>query len=102
MHAFALVTAVVLSAVMTVVGTAQAATFVYVSNAEDGTIGVYTLGADGTLQPGPRVDAGKPVMPLSVSPDRHFLFAAIRSKPFSVVTFSIDRGTGALKQLSTA
>ena len=102
MHASALVTAVVLSAVMTVVGAAQAATVVYVSNAEDGTIGVYTLGADGTLQPGPRVDAGKPVMPMSVSPDKHFLFAAIRSKPFTVVTYSIDRGTGALKQLSAA
>jgi len=102
MHAFALVTGIVLSALMTVVGAAQAATFVYVSNAEDGTIGMYTLGADGTLQAGPRVDAGKPVMPMSVSPDKHFLFAAVRSKPFTVVSYSIDRGTGALKQLSTA
>lgn len=102
MHASALVTGIVLSALMTVVGAAQAATFVYVSNADDGTIGMYTLGSDGTLQPGPRVDAGKPVMPMSVSPDKHFLFAAIRSKPFTVVTYSIDRGTGTLKQLSTA
>jgi len=102
MHALALVTGIVLSALMTVVGAAQAATFVYVSNAEDGTIGMYTLGSDGTLQPGPRVDAGKPVMPMSVSPDKHFLFAAVRSKPFTVVSYSIDRGTGALKQLSTA
>jgi 6-phosphogluconolactonase len=102
MHARALVTAIVLSSVMTVVGAAQAATFVYVSNAEDGTIGMYTLGSDGTLQAGPRVDAGKPVMPMSVSPDKRFLFAAVRSKPFKVVSYSIDRGTGALKQLSTA
>jgi 6-phosphogluconolactonase len=101
MHARSLITAIVLSAVMTVVGAAQAATFVYVSNAADGTIGMYTLGADGTLQPGPRVEAGKPVMPMSVSPDKRFLFAAIRSKPFTVVSYSIDRGTGALKQLST-
>jgi 6-phosphogluconolactonase len=101
MHVFALVTAIALSAVMTVAGGAQAATFVYVSNAEDGTIGVYTLGSDGALQPGPRFDAGKPVMPMSVSPDKHFLFAAIRSKPYTVVTYAIDRGTGALKQLST-
>ena len=101
MHVSALVTGIVVSAVMTV-GAAQAATFVYVSNAEDGTIGMYTLGSDGTLQPGPRVDAGKPVMPLSVSPDKRFLFAAIRSKPFTVMTYSIDRGAGALKQLSTA
>jgi 6-phosphogluconolactonase len=100
MHARTLVTAIVLSAVMTVVAAAQAATFVYVSNAEDGTIGMYTLGADGTLQPGARVEAGKPVMPMSVSPDKRFLFAAVRSKPFTVVSYSIDRGTGALKRLS--
>ena len=100
MHALALVTAIALSMLMTV-GAAQAATFVYVSNAEDGTIGMYTLGADGTLQPGARVEAGKPVMPMSVSPDKRFLFAAIRSKPFTVVSYAIDRGTGAVKQLST-
>ena len=81
---------------------AQAATFVYVSNAEDGNIGMYTLPTDGTLQPGPRVDAGKPVMPMSVSPDKRFLYAAVRSRPFTVVTYSIDRQTGTLKQLSTA
>jgi 6-phosphogluconolactonase len=102
MHVLALVTTIALSALVPVVSPAQAATFVYVSNAEEGTIGMYTLGSDGTLQAGPRVDAGKPVMPMSVSPDKRFLFAAIRSKPFTVVTYSIDRGTGALKQLSTA
>jgi len=31
---------------------AQAATFVYVSNAEDGDIGMYTLEADGSLKAG--------------------------------------------------
>jgi 6-phosphogluconolactonase len=96
-----LVTGIVVAALMTAVGAAQAATFVYVSNAEDGTIGTYTLAADGTLQPGARVDAGKPVMPMSVSPDKRFLFAAIRSKPFTVVSYAIDRRTGALKQVST-
>jgi 6-phosphogluconolactonase len=101
MHALAFVTTLVVSVLMTAVGAAQAATFVYVSNAEDGTIGQYTLGADGALQPGPRVDAGKPVMPMSVSPDKRFLFAAVRSKPFRVVTYAIDRGTGALKQVAT-
>jgi len=102
MRALALVTGILVSALMMVVGIAQAATFVYVSNAEDGTIGMYTLGADGTLQPGARVEAGKPVMPMSVSPDKRFLFAAVRSKPFTVISYSIERGTGALKRLSTA
>src|SRR6266849_1765822 len=91
-----LVIGIVLSVLMMLAGAAQAATFVYVSNAEDGSIGMYTL------QPGPRFDAGKAVMPMSVSPDKRFLYAAVRSKPFTVVTYSIDRKTGALKQLSTA
>ena len=59
MHALALVAGILVTALMTVAGAAQAATFVYVSNAEDGNIGMYTLQADGTLQPGPRVDAGE-------------------------------------------
>jgi 6-phosphogluconolactonase len=101
MHTRVLVIGIVVAALMTAAGAAQAATFVYVSNAEDGTIGTYTLAADGTLQAGARVDAGKPVMPMSVSPDKRFLFAAIRSKPFTVVSYAIDRRTGALKQVST-
>src|SRR5262245_17000645 len=102
MYVLILVAGLVLSAVMTLTGFAHAATFVYVSNAEDGNIGVYTLASDGSLQPGARFEAGKPVMPMSVSPDKRFLYAAIRSKPFTVMTFAIDRPTGALKQLSTA
>jgi 6-phosphogluconolactonase len=95
-----LVTGIVLAALMTLAGLAQAATFVYVSNADDGTIGIYALQPDGTLQPGPRVDAGKVVMPMAVSPDRRFLFAGVRSKPFTVVTYAIDGKTGGLRQLS--
>jgi 6-phosphogluconolactonase len=37
-----------------------------------------------------------------VSPDRRFLYAASRSKPYAVHTYSIDSGTGALKPVSTA
>jgi 6-phosphogluconolactonase len=78
-----------------------AATFVYVSNAEDGEIGMYTLHSDGSLHPGPRYKAGKPVMPMTISPDKRFLIAAVRSKPFSAYTYSIDSGTGALKHVGT-
>jgi 6-phosphogluconolactonase len=74
-----------------------AATFVYVSNAEDGDIGLYTLQRDGSLQPGQRFKAEKPVMPMSVSPDKRYLVAAVRSKPFSAWSYSIERATGALK-----
>ena len=80
---------------------AQAVTFVYVSNAEDGDIGMYTLRPDGSLQPGQRFKAGGNVMPMTVSPDKRFLIAAVRAKPFSAYTYSIDRKTGALKQTGT-
>jgi len=81
---------------------APAATFVYVSNAEDGDIGIYRMTDSGELQPGARVKAASAVMPMSVSPDRRFLYAASRSKPYTVHVYSIDSGTGALTPLSTA
>src|ERR1700693_3401261 len=81
---------------------ALSATFVYVSNAEDGDISTYRISDAGELQPGPRVRAEKIVMPMTVSPDRRFLYASVRSKPYSVMTYAIDRGTGALQPLSTS
>jgi 6-phosphogluconolactonase len=80
-------------------GAVQAATYVYVSNADDGTIGLYTMENDGTLQPGERFQAGGVVMPMSVSPDKKYLYAAVRSKPFYAVTYTIDRKTGKLKDV---
>ena len=80
---------------------AGAATFVYVSSAEDGDIGLYTLQADGSLQPGARFKAEKVVMPMTVSPDKRFLIAGVRSKPFSAYTYSIDRASGALQLVGT-
>lgn len=77
-------------------------TFVYVSNAGDGTIGLYTLGPDGTLRSGPRFDAGPTVMPMCVSPDGRYLYAAVRSRPYAVITYAIDHATGALARLATA
>src|ERR1041384_5714791 len=75
---------------------ARAATFVYVSNADDGNIGAYTLQPDGTLKTGDKVEAAKVVMPMAVSPDKRFLIAAVRSKPYEAYTYAIDRKTGAL------
>jgi len=97
-----LASGIAVTALMTLTGAAHAGTFVYVSNAEDGDIGMYTLRPDGSLLPGARVAAGKPVMPMSVSPDRRFLYAAVRSKPFAVITYAIDRTTGALSKRSGA
>src|ERR1041385_5329250 len=80
---------------------AMAATYVYVSNAEDGDIGMYTLQPNGALQSGARTKAEKPVMPMTVSPDKHFLIAAVRAKPYSAYTYSIDRTSGALQFVGT-
>jgi 6-phosphogluconolactonase len=41
-------------------------------------------------------------MPMAVSPDRRFLYAASRSKPYTVHVYSIDSGSGALRPLSRA
>ena len=76
---------------------ALAATFVYVSNAEDDDIGMYTLQPDGSLQTGERFKAEKLVMPMAVSPDKRFLIAAVRSKPYRAYSYSIDPRSGALK-----
>jgi 6-phosphogluconolactonase len=95
------VTALV-SAVMSITGSipALAATFVYVSNADDGDITTYSMKPGGELMPGPRVKVGNLVMPIAVSPDRRFLYASVRSKPYSVHTFAIDPKTGALRLLA--
>jgi 6-phosphogluconolactonase len=80
---------------------AQAATFVYVSNSEDGDIGMYTMQSDGSLRPGPRFKAEKIVMPMTVSLDKRVLVASVRSKPFSAYTYSIDRASGQLTLVGT-
>src|SRR5438046_4558047 len=81
---------------------APAATFVYVSNAEDGDIGAYAVQPDGTLRALARTQVAKTVMPMAVSPNRRLLYAASRAKPYTVHVYAIDPGTGALKALSTA
>ena len=80
MTRFAVITlGVAMSSLVSLTGSApaQAATFVYVSNAEDGDIGTFTLKPDGELQPGARVKAASVVMPMAVSPDRRFLYAGV-------------------------
>jgi len=84
-------------------------TVVYVSNAgskevhafamnrQNGELGVIEKAAvPGTDKPSPTS------MPLAVAPDHRFLYAALRSEPYSVASFAIDRETGRLKHLSVA
>ncbi|AMB79938.1 hypothetical protein AV641_13080 [Pseudomonas fragi] len=79
-----------------------ASTYVYVSNATDGTLSSYTLTAQGQLQPLATTEAGPGVMPLALSPDHSKLYASIRGKPYAMATFAIDPENGALKHLKNS
>src|SRR5438874_13777566 len=93
--------AAAIAAVFMLSGQAMAVTFVYVSNAEEGDIGLYLMQPDGTLQSGARFKADKNVMPMAVSRDKRFLVAGVRSKPYLAYTYSIHRSSGALQLVST-
>ena len=88
---------------------AESRTVVYVSNAESKTISIFELDAGrGSLRPVdtadvPGTDEPSPIsMPLAVSPDRRFLYAALRSAPYPVASFAIDARSGCLTHLATA
>jgi 6-phosphogluconolactonase len=84
-------------------GVACAATWVYVANADSQEISVLELDrTSGTLKAVETVNVGGAVMPMSVSPDRRFLYAALRSQPFRVVSFAIDARSGKLRKLGEA
>jgi 6-phosphogluconolactonase len=86
--------------------TAQADTFVYVGNADSNDIHVLKLDkASGDLSPVqvapfPGITKAGPSTPLAVSPDRKFLYAGVRSDPFTAVGFAIDARTGRLQPTS--
>jgi 6-phosphogluconolactonase len=76
-------------------------TFVYVSNGGDGDITVMRLDPKtGVMKLVEKVPAGPKVMHMTLSPDHRFLYASIRSEPFSVISYSINSETGKLTQLS--
>src|SRR4051812_18891376 len=81
-------------------GTAHSTTVVYVSDADSQEISVLQLDrAKGTLEPLDTVKVGGAVMPLAVSPDKHFLYAALRSQPYRVATLAIDPASGRLAKI---
>jgi 6-phosphogluconolactonase len=78
-------------------------TCLYVSNADSGDISVLSLDeSSGTLATLQTAEVGGMVMPLAISPDRRFLYAARRSEPLAVVAFAIDPTTGRLTKLGEA
>jgi len=75
---------------------------VYVSNADSKDIYVMQFNPkNGQLTMVEQVATGGTVMPLAISPDRHRLYASLRSQPYAVATFAIDQESGKLKRLST-
>jgi 6-phosphogluconolactonase len=84
-------------------------TVVYVSNAGSKEIHVFAMDRDsGELTPTeqvavPGTDKPSPTsIPMAVSPDRRFLYAVLRSPPFPVSSFAIDRNSGRLTHIGSA
>ena len=93
--------AVTLFASMAASAPLLAHTFVYVSEANDGSIARYVLNDQtGALQLLGHTKANGKVMPMALSADRKHLYAAIRSKPLQLVSWSIDSKTGDLSPLN--
>jgi 6-phosphogluconolactonase len=83
-------------------------TAVYVSNAGSKEVFVLAMNrATGALEliektPVPGTDKPSPAsLPMATSPDKHFLYAQLRSEPYPVSTFAIDPTTGRLRHVAT-
>ncbi len=83
-------------------------TVVYVSNAGSKEVFVLAMNrATGALEliektPVPGTDKPSPAsLPMATSPDKHFLYAQLRSEPYPVSTFAIDPTTGRLRHVAT-
>src|SRR6476660_6849299 len=89
--------------VIGVTSMSAAKTFVYVSNAQDGNIDGYIMDTStGALMPIGKAEAAKLGMPMTVSPNKKYRYAVIRSQPLRVLTYAIDPATGALTQKASA
>ncbi len=78
-----------------------ATTFVYVSNAESGTVSRYQLSeANGSLQWRGDTPAGKKIMPLAASPDGKRRYGALRSPPYSIISWRVSGSHGDLQKLA--
>jgi 6-phosphogluconolactonase len=87
----------------------MARTIAYVSNAESKEIFAFEMDPEsGTLSliervPVPGTDLPSPTsLPMAVSPDRRFLYAALRSSPFAASSFAIDPSSGRLSHLAVS
>ncbi|MDB5819635.1 MAG: 6-phosphogluconolactonase [Rhizobacter sp.] len=78
-------------------------TAVFVSSADSGELRVFHLDqTTGGLTEVQCLPLGGQVMPLAISPDRRFLYAARRTEPMQVLSFAIDAATGFLTALGAS
>lgn len=73
--------------------------FVYVAHLGSREVSSWRMGSDGALTAMQTLAVSGKVMPMTVSPDKRFLYAALRSQPYSVAGFSIDAASGMLAHM---
>ena len=64
--------------------------YVYVSQQGAKQISVYRMSSSGELSKVQDAPVTGKAMPMAVSPDRRFLFIALRTEPYSIASFAID------------
>jgi 6-phosphogluconolactonase len=81
---------------------AESGIYLYVSQQGARQISVFRLSAGGELNKVQDVSVTGKAMPMAVSPDRRFLFAALRTEPYAIASFAIDGANGTLTHLGNA
>ncbi len=77
--------------------------YVYVSQEGGKQISVYRVSPEsGELTKVQDVAVAGKAMPMAVSPDRRFLFIALRTEPYRIASFAIDGANGTLIHLGNA
>jgi 6-phosphogluconolactonase len=64
---------------------------VFVSHADSGDLGIFSMADDGTLREEQRIVLGGTLMPMALSLDGRHLYVARRSEPMAVITLLVDR-----------
>ncbi|MDB5863673.1 MAG: 6-phosphogluconolactonase [Betaproteobacteria bacterium] len=81
---------------------AESGLYVYVSQQDARQISVFRMSSSGELNKVQDVSVTGKAMPMAVSPDRRFLFVALRTEPYSIASFAIDGANGMLTHLGNA
>lgn len=80
----------------------SARTLIYVANSEAPSISVLQLDdASGKARPVQTLEVGGAVMPMTVASNQQWLYAALRSQPYQLVTLAINPADGLLRLHAT-